>query len=130
MTRPVPAEAAAYLSALQESHGFEFPGGVVGLETPRSDGDRPLHIFAGRGDVGAVKALLAAGAQVNARGDLGLTPLGCAVTVARSARVAEVLLDAGADPAARDEFGRSPLDAAQADGDKRLIALLKARRFR
>ena len=61
----------------------------------------PLIRAAADGDVGAVKELLAGGADVNVRTPLGDTALIRAAFFGR-AEVVRVLLDAGADARARD----------------------------
>jgi ankyrin repeat protein len=69
------------------------------------DNDTCLHMAAHRGDVRAVQLLLQAGANVNAIGDMGYTPL----HYAASREVALVLVGAGANPSIADEFGKPPV---------------------
>jgi len=64
-------------------------------------GDTPLHLVCGWGDVEAVTKLLAAGADVNALGEKGMTPLFYATSV----KVADLLLTAGVDPSVVSELG-------------------------
>ena len=88
----------------------------------RSDFD-----FAPEMDVGeaAVRALIAIGADVNARDRSGATPLFLAAEIGRGATV-ERLLAAGAEPAARNNLGESPLYIAALKGrDVALRALLR-----
>ena len=59
--------------------------------------DTVLHTVCSWGDVEAVKVLVAAGANVNAKGDLGSTPLFNAL-MGRSLDVISFLLKSGADP--------------------------------
>ena len=66
----------------------------------------PLHEAAWYGDAEAIKALLAAKADPNARDELGQTPL----HRARSAKAIKLLLDAGTDIGARNEDGLIPFD--------------------
>ena len=78
-------------------------------------------------DVGeaAVRALIAIGADVNARDRSGATPLFLAAEIGRGATV-ERLLAAGAEPAARNNLGESPLYIAALKGrDAALRALLR-----
>ena len=78
-------------------------------------------------DVGeaAVRALIAIGADVNARDRSGATPLFLAAEIGRGATV-ERLLAAGAEPAARNNLGESPLYIAALKGrDVALRALLR-----
>jgi ankyrin repeat protein len=60
----------------------------------------PLHYAANRGDAAEVARLLAAGADVNAKGNCGQTPLHLAATAA----VANLLLEHGADLNAMSDF--------------------------
>ena len=61
------------------------------------DGDTPLHVMLWRSDVQAVIALIDAGVDVNAVGDMSETPLHIAVRNEGSVSI-EALLHAGADP--------------------------------
>jgi len=69
------------------------------------DGDTCLHRACHRGNLRLVKMLLRAGADLNARGDMGYTPLHYAATP----EIVEVLLAAGADISLRNEFGTAPI---------------------
>lgn len=65
-----------------------------------------------------VRLLLAAGADVNARDALGLTPL---VLSTSNPQIVRVLLAAGADPNARDVQGLGALDFTPKDEVKRML---------
>ena len=59
-----------------------FPNGspsAISVGTRDPDGDTPLHKVALWGDNHAAKVLIDAGADIDARGDMGLTPLHFAV---------------------------------------------------
>ncbi len=91
---------------------------LAGSRSP--DGFTALHYpaFFGRGDaVGASRALLAAGADVNARSANGLSvlPLHSAVAGDHDDVVA-VLIDAGADVRATQRHGYTPLHGAAQNG--------------
>ena len=75
-------------------------------------GSQPVHLAASNPDPGALKALLAAGADPNAKDAEGVTPLHMAVYVL-STKNTQVLLDAGADPKAKTNAGRDVLSMAR-----------------
>lgn len=65
-----------------------------------------LHVAAETGQTGVVRALIAAGADVNIRDDYNNTPLHGEV---KSVECAKLLLEAGADPMARNKGKQIPL---------------------
>lgn len=75
-------------------------------------GSTPLHLAATNPDVTTVKALLAAGADVNAKDMDGNTPLHMAAYTNRI-EVAKVLLEAGADVNIVSSGGRTPMAMAR-----------------
>ena len=102
-----------------------------GLATARSaDGFTALHYpaFFGRGEAAeAAAALLAAGADVNARSEnaFSVLPLHSAVAGGHDAVVA-VLVDAGADVNARQRHGWTPLHGAAQNGSLASVERLLA----
>jgi hypothetical protein len=78
------------------------------------------------GDVGTVQALLERGADPNAKGPGGRTPLHEAAAGGHQ-QTAQILIDAGADINARDDAGKTPLDLAQAAGHSGMAAFLRER---
>src|SRR5690349_6920767 len=86
------------------------------------DGDRPLHVAAIWGDVQAIELLVAAGAEVDARGEFEFTPLREAVGQGHVA-AARRLLELGASPHARGEWGATPNELARRRDDPEMIAL-------
>lgn len=75
-------------------------------------GSTPLHLAAANADPGALQALLAVGADPNARDHDGMTPLHVAA-YSQNARHAQFLLSAGADPYAVTAGGRDPTSVAR-----------------
>lgn len=76
-----------------------------------------------RGDAGAVRAARAAGADVNAVGKGGMTPLVFAMA-SRSYAGMEALLASGADPNVRPDPETTPMTLAAASTDPRLLRIL------
>ncbi len=70
-----------------------------------------------------MKALLAAGADVNTRDNLGRTPLHYAAEQGYD-RIVTALLAAGADAQAKDKQGATPADLAQKRGLAGIVKLL------
>ena len=77
----------------------------------KDDSDRtPLHMAAGsHSNPEVIQALLAAGADLEARDDEGRTPLHMAAGSHSNPEVIQALLAAGADLEARDDEGDTPL---------------------
>jgi uncharacterized protein len=89
------------------------------------DGFTALHLAAFFAHPECVQALLAAGADVNARSRNGMSvrPLQSAVT-SRSLGCVELLIAAGSDPNARQGGGFTPLHSAVHNGDRAIEAAL------
>lgn len=75
-----------------------------------------LHEAVAKGDADMVRALIEAGANVNAKDDYGYTPLHRAAGRSR-VYIAGMLIEAGADVNASDIFGMTPLHEAAINGD-------------
>ena len=73
----------------------------------------PLMEPVAKGEVDKVKAMIASGADVNARAEHGITALHLAVCAGYD-EIAKLLRAAGADPNAKDDQGQSPSDLEQA----------------
>jgi hypothetical protein len=78
------------------------------LEFEDADGDRLLHVAALRGDLLTVKWLLDAGENVNAIGDMDLTPAHYAAG-GQHKEIFDLLAKRGADLTIVDEFGNTPV---------------------
>lgn len=77
-----------------------------------SHGSTPLHLAATNPDISALKALIAAGADPNARDNDGATPLHMAA-YSQNAKHSQLLLEAGSDPYAKTNVGRDPTSMAR-----------------
>jgi ankyrin repeat protein len=75
-------------------------------------GDTVLHTVCSWGDLEAVKLLVAAGADPNAKGDQGATPLFNAV-IGGNPEVVSFLLESGADPGIVNDYQRRVVDYAR-----------------
>jgi len=82
--------------------------------------DTPLHTVCSWGEVEPVKTLLQAGADVNARGDLGSTPLFNAV-IGGNENVVKLLLSYGANKNLRNDENWSVLEYAESTGSSKAI---------
>jgi ankyrin repeat protein len=83
----------------------------------------PLHDAARDGDLEKVRALIDEGAEIDARGENGETPLILAI-LGGHADVTELLIGLGADVMARNARGLTPLHAAAYSGSAELARLL------
>jgi ankyrin repeat protein len=86
------------------------------------DGDNALHCVVRWGDVGAAKALIDAGIDINKAGDLGYTPLHVAC-MNGNAEIVKLLIDRGADMFALSE-GDSPFATARLGGHDNICDML------
>jgi ankyrin repeat protein len=73
------------------------------------EGHTCLHLAAFRGNIRAISLLARAGLDINAKGDMGSTPLHMAYSGNQAEAIA-FLLALGANPELRDEFGCVPKD--------------------
>jgi ankyrin repeat protein len=87
----------------------------VAIDSRGCDGDTPLHVLAWRNDVAGAAMLIAAGADVNAIGDMSETPLHVAIAM-NSVEMAGLLCRSGANREVRSEFGETPLEKASRKG--------------
>jgi uncharacterized protein len=104
---------------LQSTSEILFPGELVepkvSLDSTSIEGDTPLHVLLWQKDMEGVLALIAAGADVNAVGDMNETPLHIAVRQ-NMPRAAEALLAAGANPLIKSAFGETARQEALKHG--------------
>lgn len=109
------------LKYLEEHMMFDAP---LTSGSARSDGDTPLHIASVWGDIGALKLLLDAGADVNAKGDMGCTSLYNAISWGHK-RSVELLLQYRATPYDSNEFGTSSYKLAMTEGNEAIADIVK-----
>jgi ankyrin repeat protein len=83
----------------------------------------PLHAALAGGQPSLVEEFLARGADVNARQQLGFTPLHEAAH-SDDVEMARLLLDGGADPSITADDGRDSAKLAADEGNERVAALL------
>lgn len=97
------------------------------LEAQSSDGWTPLHLAAFFGHPDLADALVAAGANLNARSSNAMknTPLHAAAAGGQVALV-ELLLKRGADPNATQESGWTALHSAAQAGNRQMVEALLA----
>ena len=112
---------AEFLAYLADEPGWA-DAGEVGLMTRDSSGDTPLHAALWARDDEAARALVDAGANVNAVGEMSETPLHVAVRQ-ENVDLAMYLSERGASWHMVGEFGVSPLDKARGSHDERLRSL-------
>jgi uncharacterized protein len=86
-------------------------------------GNTPLHIACVRGNISEVSALINAGADVNAVGELDSSPLHNAVAEGHQ-EVVRVLLGAGANTASVNSFGDTPIILAAKHGLDGLVRMM------
>ena len=99
--------------------------GTVDLEAAGDDGCTCLYLAANSGHADAVKALVAAGSNVNVvAARTKFTPLHAAAQVGH-AEVVKVLLEAGADPGLLNKTGKTALDLARRKHRADVIVLLE-----
>ena len=93
------------------------------IDTPDSDGRRPLQHAAVAGKPERLRHLLSCGATVGAADAAGWTALHSAASAGHAA-ACSVLLNAGAPPNARTESGTTPLFHAAGKGHEEVVQVL------
>jgi ankyrin repeat protein len=95
---------------------------ITSVEYRNGYGDTPLHIVSNWGDSEAIEILVAAGADINARGETGFTPLHCAAEQNKPAAI-KTLIQLGA-VVTKDSNGQTPLELAEILGNTEAIGVL------
>lgn len=101
-------------------------GGPPSAGQEPAGADASLHAAAFAGDVAAVRRLIAAGADLDAKDPYGSTPLAIAATFGKT-DVARALVDAGADPTVANPAGSTALHIAALFGRVEIVKALLAK---
>ena len=100
-------------------------GAVVNTPSQNAQRVAPLHSAVAGGDEGIVADLLAHGADVKARQEVGFTPLHNAAAEGNET-IIRLLLERGADRRALSDSGKTPEDIARDRGRAETAELLRA----
>jgi uncharacterized protein len=98
--------------------------GPVRIHSRSATGDTPLHVAVWWGDDEAARALVDAGADMNARGEEGCAPLHVALEKDNPA-IARYLVSRGASWDVVDNFGKAPRYDAKASANREIRELLE-----
>lgn len=93
------------------------------VDVTNKNGETPLHLAAGKGNLPAVKSLIKAGADINAVNILGDTPLACAVHYGH-VEVVQELLQKGADANTKNWQGIDAKARASKGNNEKIAKLL------
>ncbi len=120
-----PLHLAAYFGSRAAVELLLSRGASVSAVSGGQEKNQPLHAaLAGACDPPIVKALVARGADVNATGAGGVTPLHVAASRG-SAELVRLLVAAGADTEARLQDGKTPAAIATERGHPEIAALIE-----
>lgn len=107
-------------AGLPEYSGMDIPA----IDTKSLFSDYPIDIAATRGILDEVTTLLAHGADVNAIGEHGYTPLHDAVEQGH-VEIVKILIKNGADVSIKNDDGNSPLELAKLLKEEEIFKLLQ-----
>jgi ankyrin repeat protein len=89
------------------------------------DGTTPLMLAASKGQIEIAKAIIQAGANVNARSDDGETALHMAAASQSQSDVIDLLMQSGVDIEARNKTGKTALQLAEEKGHRDIVRVMK-----
>lgn len=136
--KPLDEEAAQKLAEaqkrveqlrLEEIHSLTqdvLAGGPKKGAAPTGPATLTIFEAAKNGDVGELKRVVAAGADVNVTDADNVTPLTWACDAGHG-EIVKLLLDKGANPSAKDNLGATPLMWAAKQGDPKIAEMLLAK---
>jgi uncharacterized protein len=105
------------LKRYANEHTYSFQDfDVLDVNTVGREMETPLHMACTRAALDDVRILIEGGANVNARTDIGTTPLMRSI-YSKNEEIIALLLNAGADPNLASKFGSSALSIAKSGKD-------------
>jgi len=123
-----PLHLAAYMGHAPVARALLSRGTPVDAVSSNAMANTPLcAALAGRGSADVVQLLVDAGADVNFRAALGVTPLHLAASRGADPLV-QLLLERGADPSARMDDGTTPAAIAASRGHRNTAATIERAR--
>lgn len=111
---------ARYAETFTDYDGVE----LIDVNQPGLGEDRLLHLAANHSHYRDVDLLLRNGADVNAKGDIGLTALHYAASKGRL-DIVKLLIQYGADKGIKNVFGESALDWAMNNNQDEVVDFLR-----
>lgn len=122
---PLKKESLEAIYVRCEQTGAWYGVNITTFDQRNSMGDTVLHTVCSWGELAAVEVLVRAGADINAKGDLGATPIFNAV-MGESSDVVAFLLNSGADVSVANDYRRMVLDFAKnVSASPSIVNLLK-----
>jgi ankyrin repeat protein len=120
---------AAFMTAIRYGHkatvNLLLESGI-NVMARSSEGNTPLHVAAGAGDVNVIDLLLEHGADIDAENTLRNTPLLMAVKAGHVVAVKH-LLEKGADWKVKNKMKETALSAAEASANKAMTSAIQAK---
>ena len=122
---PIDADLAELFSRYEQTFTDYDGVEITDVNQPGLGEDSLLHLAAFHSDYRDVELLLKNGANVNEKGDIGLTALHCAAS-RNKLEIVKLLVRYGADKTIEDEFGETALDWARNAAAASVVDFLEA----